>query len=160
MVLQRRRWRRAGTHDTRLDHAPDEVPGARAALAAVLVAVAAWLLSAASLLEHRRALPVARRTLARWRSLLASNADRLQGALRTAVIERSEPQPFESLFPSGLSPPGDVRRRRWKDDDALYRLVGALTFLVRGAEALATSVTVLLAEARRRHDAPLLIAVA
>ena len=48
-----------------------------------------------------------------------------------------------------------IRCRRWKDPDATYRLATALAFLVHGAAALSTSVTVLLAEAQKGRDGPL-----
>jgi hypothetical protein len=48
-----------------------------------------------------------------------------------------------------------IRRRRWKDPEAVYRLATGLVFLVDGALALATSATVLLAEALKRLDGPL-----
>jgi len=94
----------------------------------------------------------ARRTVQRWLHRLLPDAARLQGALRTAVIERSEPQPIERLFPVGLSPPEAVRCRRWKNPDATYRLVTGLAFLVEGAVALSLTATGLLAEAQQRFD--------
>lgn len=91
----------------------------------------------------------------RWLARVAPHGERLQGVLRTAVLERSEPRPMEGLFPGGLSPPDGIRRRRWKDPRATYRLATALAFLVHGAAALSISTTVLLAEAHRRLDGPL-----
>lgn len=163
VIIERRRWRLVGTGITRLDRAPDEVRWAKASLLVVLLKVASWLLSGEALLEYTER-PAgltnlgARRSVQRWRRLLAPSGARLQSALRTAVIERSEPQPIENLFPGGLSPPEVIRCRRWKDPEALYRLANGLSFLVFGAAALCTSTTVLLAEARRRLHTQLLIA--
>jgi hypothetical protein len=46
----------------------------------------------------------------------------------------------------------DARRRRWKDPGATYRLATGLAILARGAAALDTPATVLLAEARLEAD--------
>jgi hypothetical protein len=86
-----------------------------------------------------------RRTVQRWLHRLLPDAAQVQGALRTAVIERSEPQPVERLFPGGVSPPVAIRCRRWKDPEAVYRLATGLVFLVEGAVARSISATVLLA---------------
>ncbi|GDX81621.1 hypothetical protein LBMAG42_34320 [Deltaproteobacteria bacterium] len=152
VVIDRRRWRLHGTTTTRLDHAPDEVVFAHSTLVVVFLALCAWLLSADGL--HRHASHPASlegvaclRTVHRWLHRLLPDAARVQEALRTAVVERSEPQPVERLFPGGLSPPVAVRRRRWKDPEATYRLVTGLAFLALGADALTTSATTLLAEA-------------
>lgn len=158
--MARRRWRLAGSTTTRQDRAPDEVGGVRVVLLVVALKLAAWLLSGAGLHVYDERLPTlegvgSRRTVQRWLHRLVPDAGRVEGALRTAVIERSEPQPIERLFPGGLSPPVVIRRRRWKDPEAVYRLATGLVFLVDGALALATSATVLLAEALKRLDGPL-----
>ena len=152
LVIDRRRWRLHGTTTTRLDRAPDEACFARSTLLVVLLMLCSWLLSDDGLHRHE-AHPIAlegvagRRTVHRWLHRLLPDAARVQGALRTAVVERSEPQPVERLFPGGLSPPVAVRRRRWKEPEATYRLVTGLAFLANGADALTTSATTLLAEA-------------
>ena len=160
VVIDRRRWRLHGTTTTRLDRAPDEVCFARSSLSVVFLKLCAWLLSDDGLHRfeaHPEALePVAsRRTVHRWLHRLLPDAARVQAALRTAVVERSEPQPVERLFPGGLSPPVAVRRRRWKEPEATYRLVTGFAFLAYGADALTTSATVLLAEAQKGLDGTL-----
>ena len=162
-TLLRRRWLRFGTTETRLDRSPDEVGELRATVLVVLAALWSWLASGKGLHAHDARVPAlaetpARRTLQRWLGRLAPNGVALQQALRTAVIERFEPQPVEMLFPGGLSPPGAVRCRRWKDPAAVYSLATALAFLFEGAVALAAPIPVLLAEAHRRLDGPLGIA--
>ena len=139
---------------------PDEAGASRFTLLVVMLKVAGWLLSGVGLHTyfepHPRLRPLAcRRTVQRWQRRLAVDGTRIQGALRTAVVERTEPQPVERLFPGGLSPPAAIRRRRWKDPEATYCLATGLAFLVRGAVALSTSTTVLLAEAHGRLDGPL-----
>lgn len=158
--VERRRWRLRGTTSTHLDRSPDEVGGTHAVLLVVFLKLGAWLLSPDGLHVYEERLPAldaagSRRSVQRWLHRLLPDADRVQGALRTAVVERSEPQPIERLFPGGVSPPGAVRRRRWKNPEATYRLATGLAFLVQGADALSTSVTVLLAEARKGLDGPL-----
>lgn len=95
------------------------------------------------------------RSAQRWHARLVRHGVMLEQALRTAVIERFEPQPVEKLFPRGLSPPGAVRCRRWRDPAATYSLATGLAFLFDGARALATTAPVLLAEAHRRWNGPL-----
>jgi hypothetical protein len=160
VLILRRRWRQAGTTTTHLDRCPDEVGGIRSTLLVVVLKLASWLLSGEGVHVYDEVPPVldapgCRRTVQRWHQRLFPDAARVQGALRTAVVERSEPQPVERLFPGGLSPPVAIRRRRWKDPEATYRLAMGLAFLVHGAAALSTSATVLLAEAQTRLDGPL-----
>ncbi len=160
VVVARRRWRMAGSTTTRQDRTPDEVGGVGVVLLAVLLKLAGWVLSGVGLHVYDEGRPAleavgSRRTLQRWLHRLLPDAARVQGALRTAVIERSEPQPVERLFPGGVSPPVAIRCRRWKDPEAVYRLAIGLVFLVEGAVALSTSATVLLAEALKRLDGPL-----
>ena len=160
VLIQRRRWRFFGTTTTRQDRSPDEAGGIRSTLLVVVLKLASWLLSGEGLHVYDEIVPVldavgCRRTVQRWQQRIFPDAARVQGALRTAVVERSEPQPIERLFPGGLSPPEAIRRRRWKDPEATYRLAMGLAFLVHGAQALSTSATVLLAEAQARLDGPL-----
>jgi hypothetical protein len=164
-TILRRRWRLHGTTTTRLDRSPDEVGRRHVVLLVLLLKVWAWLSSDVGVHvyeEHHPELEShgSRRTVQRWLRALLPDAVRLQQVLRTAVIERFEPQPVERLFPGGLSPPEGIRRRRWKDPDAIYALATGLVFLHRGAEAGAFSMTVHLALARRRLDGPLNIASA
>lgn len=160
VVVVRRRWRLGRSATTHLDRAPDEVGGIHVATLVVLVKLASWLLSGDGLHVYEE--PVAalepvgsRRSVQRWLARVLTDAARAEGALRTAVIERSEPQPVERLFPGGVSPPAAIQCRRWKDPDATYRLATGLAYLVDGAVALLTSATVLLAEAQSRLDGPL-----
>ena len=157
VVVARRRWRLAGTTTTRLDRAPDEVPWSGCALLVVFLRLASWLLSGEGVHRHEVELPAleavaSRRAVQNWLHRLLPAASRVEGALRTAAIERSEPRPVERLFPGGLSPPVDARQRRWKDPGATYRLATGLAILARGAAALDTPATVLLAEARLEAD--------
>jgi len=125
----------------------------------VLVRLWSWLSSTRGLAHYEEVVPslqlASRRTVQRWLHRLLPAADRLQVALRTTVIERSEPQPLEKLFPTGLSPPERTRCRWWKDPEATYSLATGLAFLFGGAVALEISATVLLAEVRKRLDGKL-----
>lgn len=159
-MVVRRRWRLGRSSTTRLDRAPDEVAGVHVAALVVLLKLASWLLSGTGLHVYEERVAAldavgSRRSVQRWLACLLPDAARAEGALRTAVIERSEPQPVERLFPGGLSPPAAIRCRRWKDPGAAYRLATGLAYLVDGAVALLTSATVLLAEAQSRLDGPL-----
>ncbi len=154
VVVHRRRWLLNSTTTTRLDRCPDEMGGVGAVLLVVMLKLASWLLSGVGLNNLAREEPtalaraVSPRTAQRWLHRLLPDAAVVQGGLRIAVVERSEPQPIERLFPGGVSPPEAIRRRRWKAPEAVYRLATGLVFLVCGAEALNTSATTLLAEAQ------------
>ena len=159
-TVARRRWLLHGTTQTRLDRSPDEMGGVQVVLLVVLVKLWSWLSSDQGLQTYDEVVPAleahgSRRTVQRWLHRLLPAAVQLQQALRTAVIEVSEPQPVERLFPGGLSPPAAVRRRRWKDLDATYSLATGLAFLFDGACALSTSATALLAEAQQGLDGTL-----
>ena len=156
-VVARRRWRQGRRGPTQLDRAPDELLDLRSTVLVVFLKVWAWLASGVGLhVYDERVAAIARhgcrRTVQRWVRRIHPCGPRLQQALRTAVIERLEPQPFEKLFPGGLSPPGAIRRRRWKDPALVYSLATALAFLVDGATALRIPLPALLAEALRRLD--------
>lgn len=123
----------------------------------VFLKVLAWLNATVGLHRYDELIPAleaagSRRTVQRWVARLLAEADRWQGALRIAVIERSEPRPVERLFPSGLSPPESLRRRRWQKPQAIYSLWTGLSFLVQSAVAMKCSITALLVEARRRLE--------
>lgn len=127
--------------------------GAAATLLVVLLKLASWLLSGTGVhtapdAPASLAAVGCPRTSQRWLHRLVPDAAAIQGGLRIAVVERSEPQPVERLFPGGVSPPEAIRRRRWKAPEAVYRLATGLVFLVSGAVALDTSATTLLAEAQ------------
>jgi len=125
-----------------------------AALLVVFVRLWGWLCSGRGLYGNTHVLrrPGAPRTLQRWLRRLLRRGVAWQQALRTAAVERLEPRPLERLFPGGLSPPEAVRRRRWKEPDAAYFIATACAFLVDVAAATGTSMTTLLAEARRRLE--------
>ena len=100
VLIQRRRWRLFGTTTTRQDRSPDEAGGIRSTLLVVLLKLASWLLSGEGLHVYDEAPPIldplgCRPTVQHWQQRIFPDAARVQGALRTAVVERSEPQPVE-----------------------------------------------------------------
>jgi hypothetical protein len=94
--------------------------------------------------------PRSPRTVLRWMSRAFPLALRLQDAIRREVIEKSEPQPVEQLFPGGIPPPDRFSRRRWKAWDQAPFLWQGLAWLFSGAVQLSIPVSVLLAGARGR----------
>ena len=94
------------------------------------------------------------RTVERWLRRALAHALELQQAVRRAVIERCEPRPVERLFPTGLSPPERLLRRRWRDPPVVAILWRALAVLLVGAIELAVPASLLLAEARGRCGTP------
>ena len=160
IVIERRRWLQFGTTTTQQDRSPDELGGIGSTLLLVLLQLCAWLLSENGLhtyedRPHMLVQPPARRTVHRWFQRLLPEAERVQGALRTAAIECSEPQPIERLFPGGLSPPEAILWRRWKDRSKTYLLAMGLAFFAHGADAVNLPATVLLAVAQQGIDGPL-----
>lgn len=160
VVIERRRWLQFGTTTTQQDRSPDELGGIGSTLLVVFLQLCAWLLSENGLhtyedRPHLLVQPPSRRTVHRWFQRLLPDAERVQGARRTAAIECSEPQPIERLFPGGLSPPEAILRRRWKDRSKMYLLAMGLAFFAHGADALNLPATVLLAVAQQGIDGPL-----
>jgi len=89
-----------------------------------------------------------RRTLQRYLSRALPQALETQQAYRLAVIDRCEPRPVESLFPSGLSPPQGLLRRRFADPPLVASLWRAFTMVLGAAVKLHLPAALLVAEAR------------
>jgi hypothetical protein len=153
VTLLKRRWSRADRRETTHSRPPDDFG---LAYDAVIFAVEllCWLDAAVGL--HRYETPYldgpSRRTVQRWLRRALPRAEAFQSAVRFALIERSEPRPWETLFPNGLPPPGALLRRRWRDPTLVASLWRALSMLFDGADKLGLCATTLLAEARGRHD--------
>ena len=90
------------------------------------------------------------RTVERWLHRALPHALKIEQATRRAVMERCEPRPVERLFPTGLSPPAGLLRRRWRDPSAVATLWRALAVILVGAIELGIPLSLLLAEARGR----------
>lgn len=152
-TVRKRRWRRADRSVTTHSRPPDDLGLGYDALI-VALELFCWLDAAVGL--HRYETPLSngpsRRTVQRWLHRARPRALAFQSAVRHALIERSEPRPLETLFPVGLSPPGALSRRRWKDPPAVAALWRALSMLFVGAQKLGIGAAPLLAEARGRHD--------
>jgi hypothetical protein len=61
---------------------------------------------------------------------------------------------MEQLFPRGVPPPEELRRRHWPEPASVSSFWQALAFLIGGAVALNVNPPVLLAEARGRQTTP------
>jgi hypothetical protein len=155
--LQKQRWLDASTGRTCHSRPPDDVPWLHFCTLVIALKLWSWLdggrgvATAPSVVldEQDRPCP---RTVQRWLARARPHAMEIQQAVRLAIIERSEPRPVETLFPGGLSPPGHVVRRPWRDPPALDKLWRALAMLLGGALGLCIPAAVLLAEARGRWD--------
>ncbi len=94
------------------------------------------------------------RSMQRWMKRILPHGLLFQQAIRRVLIERSEPQPMERLFPVGLSPPEHLVRRHWHNLPGVLTVWRGATMLMYGARALNTDVAIILAEARGRWDSP------
>lgn len=152
-TLRKRRWARADRSATTHSRPPEDLGLVHEAL---VVALELWCWLDGALGLHRYVTPYvdgpSRRTVQRWLGRALPRAVAFQSAIRRALIERSEPRPWETLFPAGLSPPGGLLRRRWRDPSTVASLRRGLAFLFVGASQLSVSPTSLLAEARRGAD--------
>jgi hypothetical protein len=153
----KRRWLLAGTTRTCHSRPPDDPPRMRSCTLVVALVLWSWLAGEAGLHGCTPVLPdlgerPCSRTAQRWLARARPNALQIQQAVRSAVIERSEPRPVERLFPRGLPPPPGLLRRRWQDPPLVASLWRALALALHGASALLLPVTLLLAEARGRWE--------
>ena len=151
--LWKRRWRDPTTGSTVHSRPPEDAAQVWSCTLIVLLKLWAWL--DGSLLAGHEVVPELEthgsfRTVQRWGGRAAARADEVLHYTRLTVIERSEPRPVEHLFPSGLSPPDGLLRRRWRRPREIQRLWQALAWLFAGAIALSTPASLLLAEARGR----------
>jgi len=155
LTVLKRRWCLADRSATTHSRPPEDIGFTYEAL---IVAMEIWCWLDAAVGLHRYLTPClegpSRRTVQRWLHRSLPRAVALQSAVRHALIERSEPRPLETLFPTGLPPPGALLRRRWRDPQAVDCLWRGLTMLFVGAEKLHVSAATLLAEARGRHGDP------
>ena len=157
VFVRKQRWLEVATGRTCHSRPPDDLPWLHFCTLVIAVKLWSWLdggrgvASAPSVIVDQQDRP-SPRTVQRWLSRALPMAMEFQQAIRLAVIERSEPRPVETLFPGGLSPPGQVVRRPWRDPPALDKLWRALAMLLGGALGLCVPAAVLLAEARGRWD--------
>lgn len=155
VIVLKQRWTRPDRSATCHSRPPDDLGGPYEALR---VALELWCWLDAALGLHRYLSPVPdgpdRRTVQRWLHRALPRALAIQSAIRGALIERSEPRPYEQLFRGGLSPPSGPSRRRWRDPTSVSGLWRGLTMLFVGATRLDVGVAVLLAEARGRTTNP------
>ena len=154
--LWKRRWRaRRVAGGTCHSRPPDDVPSVWSCSLIVLLTLWGWLDGPDGVERARGVVPgledhPSSRTARRWLERALPHALELQQRLRLAVVERSEPRPPEILFPSGLSPPAGLVRRRWQAPDAIEQLWRALALVFLGSAKLRVPASLLLAEARRR----------
>lgn len=152
--LLKQRWRHI-SGSTCHSRPPDDVAQIHFCAVVVVLCLWSWLVSGkgaevyddvfASLSERP-----SRRTVQRWMARALAHAKSTHQFFRFAVIERGEPRPMKRLFPSGLAPPGNEDRRRWKDHAAVELVRVGLEIVVDGAISFVVPLAMLLAEARGR----------
>lgn len=157
--LWKRRWLFKESGQTRHSRPPDELGRLSVCSLTFVLLLFGWLSAQGGAAKHEAVVPgleqaKSRRTLQRWMRRACRSALDSQQAIRLAIIERSEPRPMERLFPSGLSPPEQLGRRRWRDPQAITSLWRGLTMLLTTAVTLNVSAPILLAEAQRRSATP------
>ena len=155
--LLKQRWRHVGG-STCHSRPPDDVAQIHFCTVIVVLCLWAWLVSGRGAEVYEDVFPSlserpSRRTRQRWMKRALAHAMQTQQFLRLVVIERGEPRPMKRLFPSGLAPPGDEDRRRWKAAASVDLLRGGLEIAVDSAVSFDVPLAVLLAEARGRWTA-------
>ena len=157
--LHKRRWRLGRRGRTCHGRPPDERAFIGLSSLLIVIKLYGWLNSEGGL--HSRSpttaavsIDVAPRTMLRWLRRALPWAMAIQQAIREAVIERCEPQPIEQLFPSGLSPPEGLLRRRWKAATLTLTLWRGFALLFGAAIELDINPALILAEARGRMRNP------
>lgn len=155
--LWKARWRDPATGKTCHSRPPDEAGAVWSCTLIIALKLWAWLdggglLTSRDVVEDLEGHP-STRTVQRWLARSLDHSLEILHFIRMAVIERCEPRPVEHLFPSGLSPPAGLCRRRWRRPMETGHLWRACAWLFGGAIALALPASVLLAEARGRKSA-------
>lgn len=155
--LWKHRWWHA-TEGTCHSRPPDEMGRLSVCALVYVVALFGWLAAPDGLHTHEpifsdlKEFPSSR-TVQRWLQRELRRPLQTQQAYRLAVIERCEPRPIESLFPSGLSPPQWLRRP-WRDPPLVGHLWRAYALVLGAAVKLTLPAAVLLAEARGKEASP------
>lgn len=157
LVVHKQRWRLRGTNTTCHSRPPDDCASVWFCSLVVALSLWGWLRSGEGVHTYEPVLDAlaerpSRRTVQRWMARALPLAGATAQAVRHALIDRSEPRPWESFLGGGLSPP--EARRRWADPAAVHRLRLGLDLAIKGACALTTPVSLLMAEARRRQPDP------
>lgn len=155
--LWKARWLDPASGTTCHSRPPDEAGAVWSCTLIIALKLWAWLdggglLTSRDVVEDLEGHP-STRTVQRWLGRALGHSLELLHYVRIAVIERCEPRPVEHLFPSGLSPPVGLGRRRWRRPTETGHLWLALAWLFGGAVALSLPASVLLAEARGRKSA-------
>lgn len=152
--LLKQRWRHV-SGSTCHSRPPDDVEQIHFCATVVVLCLWSWLVSGDGAEIYEDVFPSlserpSRRTVQRWMKRALAHATTTHQFFRFAVIERGEPRPMKRLFPSGLAPPGNEDRRRWRDRALVEALRGGLEIVVDGAVAFVIPLALLLAEARGR----------
>jgi hypothetical protein len=158
-VLWKRRWLSPDETHTCHSRPPEDVPSLGCVALIVVLKLWAGLDGGEGLCNSDDVLPdlqgqVHERTVERWLHRALPHALEIEQSIRRAVLERCEPRPVERLFPTGLSPPEGLLRRRWRDPSLVGILWRALALLLVGAVELSVPAALLLAEARGRCGTP------
>lgn len=152
--LLKRRWRHV-LGSTCHSRPPDDVAQIHFCTAVVVLSLWSWLTSGAGVEVYEDVFPSlserpSRRTVQRWMRRALAHAASTHQFFRLVVIERGEPRPMKRLFPSGLAPPGNEDRRRWKAAASVHLLRGGLEIAIDSAVSFDVPLALLLAEARGR----------
>jgi hypothetical protein len=152
--LLKQRWRHV-TGSTCHSRPPDDVAQIHFCTVVVVLCLWAWFVSGDGSEAYDDIFPSlserpSRRTVQRWMARALAHATSTHQFFRFAAIERGEPRPMKRLFPSGLAPPDEIDRRRWKAAASVDLLRGGLEIAVDSAVSFDVPLALLLAEARGR----------
>lgn len=154
--LLKARWRhKRRSQLTCHSRPPDDVAQIHFCTVVVVVCLWAWLVSGKGAEAYEDVFPSlnerpSRRTRQRWMQRALAHAASTHQFLRLVAIERGEPRPMKRLFPSGLAPPSEEDRRRWKAAAQVHLLRGGLEIAINSAVSFDVPLALLLAEARGR----------
>lgn len=154
VVVWKRRWLDVKTGGTVHSRPPDDPLLVSCSTLCVALVLFGWLDGERGVHSHHAIFPgieqsVSARTVQRYLARCLPEALTIQQRIRRAVLERCEPRPLEQLFPSGLSPPQGLLRRRWRSPNSVCALWRGIMILLGGATELGIHASMLLAEARR-----------
>lgn len=155
ITVRKQRWSRPDRSATQHSRPPDDL-GRR--FDGLIVAVTLFAVLHGAVGVHQVELPYqcrrpddgpSIRTIQRWLAHAQHHAATIHQVLRWAAMERCEPRP-ETLFPRGLPPPVQQRKRRWRDPAGVSKLWQGFAMVLKAACSAKIPTATLLAEARGR----------
>lgn len=156
LSVEQQRWFNPKLNQSRVDSAPDLLPGRRYTLLIGFVVLAGWILGAKGVHSHTPIFPAladrpSRRSMQRWLRTARAHAEELVQAVRAAWTEIGARQAGDEV--GGGIPPPRVDPRPWRSPAQARQVEVGLSMVLGWAITLNVAGASLLAEARRRFPA-------